>query len=146
MATARSRRVSNDAVNSNAPYYDSGVQDITKPTYLVRGSVSSRRARVLSGRGILTPGYRIIGTQADAMSDNLTGVRVLKMVSPLTGQGPADPRATGYFAGMNLSIQPVRVVRAAKSVAPNTGSVVVRPPRTAVRRLDTKGAGTVSYV
>jgi len=123
--------------------YDNGPQDITGPTYLVRPSLGPRRARILSGRGIEQPGYRIIGTQPGALDEGLVVPRVLKMVSPLTGQGPADPRDTGYFYGMDFTILQPRIVRQRKAVASNTGYTVVRPPRTFVRRMDNRGVGSI---
>jgi hypothetical protein len=120
--------------------------DITGPVYLTRPELGARRARVLSGKGVESPGYTIIGTQPGAESDGLVVPRVLKMVSPLSGQGPADPRATGRYSGMDASVRTVRIIRQSRAVPPNTGSVVVRPPRNALRRMDTRGQGTVGYV
>src|SRR5437879_517420 len=121
-------------------------EDITKPVFLLRQDRGSQRARILTGRGTVAPGFTRIGEQSGARSEGIAGVRVLKMVSPLTGQGPADPKATGRYFGMSASILPARVVRQQKTVAPNTGSVVVRPKRTAIRRMTGSGQGVVSYV
>lgn len=145
MASMRRRSAANRAGGGSA-YDRSNAVDLTNPVYLTRPELGARRVRVLSGSGIENPGYTIIGTQAGALDEGVRNIRVLKMVSPLTGQGPASPLATGRYYGMNYDVLPVRIMRMAKVVAPNTNSKVVRPPRTAVRRMDTRGQGTVSYV
>lgn len=116
--------------------------DITNPQYLLRQDVSARTARTLSGRGTFSPGYRLVANR----QDGLAGVKVLKMVSPLTGQGPASPSATGryFMLGSSAIGSPTRI-RVQRSVAPNTNSKVVRPPLSAIRRMNTRGQGTVSY-
>lgn len=119
-------------------------QDLMPVDYFTRPSLGSRRVRTLSGRGIAVPGYRIPGTTSEsAPSENYSRVNIKKMVSPLTGQmGIPNPT----FYGRNASTLSARIVRQAKSVAPNTGSVVVRPPRTAIRRMTNAGQGVVGYV
>lgn len=121
-------------------------EDITGPVYLTRPELGARRPRILTGRGTFAPGYIIRGEQPGALSEGVVNVRVLKMVSPLTGQGPASPFATGRYYEMNFDVLPVRIVRQQRAVAPNTGSKVVRPPRTALRRLNNSGQGTVGYI
>lgn len=121
-------------------------EDITNPVYLTRQELGARSVRTLSGRGTVAPGYTIIGTQDDAYTRGIKRVKVLKMVSPLTGQGPADPMATGRHVGMNGEVLTPRIVRQAKTVASNTGSKVIRPPRTALRRMTGSGQGIVSFV
>lgn len=120
--------------------------DITNSDYLLRPALGTRSARVLSGRGTFSPGYTIRGAQPGALSEDIQSVRVLKMVSPLTGQGPADPMATGRYANRNAEVVQARILRKQKAVAPNTGQTVVVRPKTALRRLDSRGAGVVSYV
>lgn len=145
MASPKKRALIRARVGQGGSKRDPGPQDLTGPIYLTRPELGARTVRVLSGRGIDQPGYTIIGTQPDGLSEVLTGVRVLKMVSPLTGQGPTDPRATGYFANMDDSVVGVKIARVQKSVAPNTNLTVVRPPKTAIRRLNNAGQGTVEY-
>jgi hypothetical protein len=120
--------------------------DITNPQYLLRPALGSRSARILSGRGTFAPGYTKIGEQPGGLQDGIQSVRVLKMVSPLTGQGPASPLATGRYANMNYNVLSPRILRRARAVAPNTGSTVVIRPKTAIRRMDQRGQGVVSYV
>lgn len=123
---------------------DRGATDLTAPTYLTRQELGlrARSVRTLSGRGTFTPGYRLIANK----DEGLAPVVVLKMVSPLTGQGPASPYATGryYMLGSNDVATP-NIVRVQKSVPPNSNFKVVRPPLNAIRRMDTRGQGTVSY-
>lgn len=102
------------------------------------------RVRRLSGTSIVRPGYRIIGSQAGAESEQVVIPRVLKVVSPLTGQGPADPRDTGRYANYDLGVVQVRRLRVARRVAPNSGFKVIRPKQTPIRRYDTAGNGIVS--
>jgi hypothetical protein len=147
MASPYRRRFLNAGVaRGNARMRDSGTQDLTNPDYLLVPTLGPRFVRTMTGRGTYAPGYVIPGEQAGGLAEGLVPVRVVKMVSPLTGQGPADPRATGYFFGMDFSILAPRIYRQAKSVPTNTGLKVVRPPRSAIRRMDNRGQGTVGYV
>lgn len=118
--------------------------DLTNPVYLTRQelSLTTRSVRVLSGRGTFAPGYRLIANR----NEGLAPITVLKMVSPLTGQGPASPYATGrYYMLGSSNVATPNIIRVLKSVPPNTNSKVVRPPLNAIRRMDTRGQGTVSY-
>lgn len=139
------RRMLNQDIPSGS-IFDEGLSDVTMPEYLTRPMLGARSARILSGRGTFAPGYTIIGDQPDAMAETLQPVRVLKMVSPLTGQGPADPRATGFFYGMDYGVLPARILRQRRAVPANQGYTVVVRPRTAIRRMDNRGVGTVGYV
>lgn len=127
---------------------DDGPQDITGPIYLTRPSFGARRARILTGRGTFEPGYRLVGTGPGGLDEGVRDIRVLKMVSPLTGQGPASPLATGRYYGLNFQVLRPRILRVQKAVSSSSFGVqkVVRPPRNAIRRLDTRGQGTVGYV
>lgn len=117
--------------------------DITNPQYILPEDSSRRRsAKVLSGRGVEQPGYRLIENAQEGIAD----VKVVKQVSQLTGQGPASPRETGRYANMDENVVGVTRRSVSKAVAPNTGSKVVRPPRTALRRMDNSGTGSVGEV
>lgn len=116
--------------------------DLMPVDYLTRPALGIRRARTFSGRGTFAPGYRLVGEGEGAPSEDYARVNIVKMVSPLTGQmGKQNPT----FYGRNAQTLSARVVRQARSVAPNVGSNVVRPPRTAIRRLNNAGQGVVGY-
>ncbi len=123
--------------------------DISNPDFLLAESnpyVVRSGIKRLSGRGTVTPGYRVRGEQPGASAEGVQNVTVLKITSPLSGQGPASPLATGRYANYNLNVVGVNRIRVARSVPPNQNSKVVRPKLTSIRRLDGKGQGTVSYI
>lgn len=120
--------------------------DLTNPQYFLRDNAGARRARTLTGRGTFVPGYTLVGAGKSAPSEGLQNVRIVKAVSPLTGQGSAAPGGGWRYANRNASVRNVSRKRVALSVRPNQGSNVVRPTRTALRRMAGSGQGVVSNV
>jgi hypothetical protein len=123
--------------------------DATNPQYFLREESGIRSARVLSGRGVVYPGYRLVGQGKSAPSEGLQSVNIVKMVSPLTGQGSAAPGGGWRYANRNAQTLNVRRLRVQRSVAPTQfggNTRVVRPPRTAIRRMTGAGQGVVGYV
>lgn len=121
--------------------------DITNPQYFLReDSTNLRRVRTLSGRGTFSPGYRLVGEGKSVGSESLQSVNIVKVVSPLTGQSSAKPGGGWRYENRNLSTRSVNRRRVSRSVAPNSGSKVVRPPVTAIRRMTGRGQGVVGYV
>lgn len=118
-------------------------QDYVPSSYLTRPTLGIRSARRLSGRGTFAPGYRLRGEGKSAPSESYASVDIVKRVSPLDGQGG---KANPLFYGRSANTLNVRTVRQARSVAPNTGSKVIRPPRTAIRRMTGSGQGVIGYV
>lgn len=118
--------------------------DVTSPVYLTREELGIRRTRVLSGRGTFAPGYRLVGEGASAPSESNMNVRVVKVVNPLGGQGPIENMT---FYGRNDRTLAVRTVRQQRAVAANQFGTakVIRPPRTAIRRMTGSGQGVVGY-
>lgn len=122
--------------------------DAAQADYLLREESQTRTARVYSGRGTFAPGYTLVGGGKSAPSEELQSVRIVKMVSPLTGQGSAAPGGGWRYANRNARTLNVRRARIATSVAPGqfTGNTrVIRPPRTAIRRMTGSGQGVVGY-
>lgn len=123
--------------------------DVTDPQYFLREESGLRTARVLSGRGTFSPGYTKVGEGKSAPSEELQSVRIVKMVSPLTGQGVSAPGAGWRYANRNARTLDVNRMRVRQSVAPGSFSGntrVIRPRRTAVRRMTGSGQGVVGYV
>lgn len=140
------RRAANDAATRRASGgRDSGAVDVTSPTYLTRATLGPRTARILSGRGVFYPGYRLVGEGKSAPSEDNMTVNIVKMVSPLTGQSPVN---NGRYYGRNFDILPVRILRQQRAVASTQFGTakVVRPKYTAIRRMTGSGQGVVGYV
>lgn len=119
--------------------------DITGSDYLVRPALGIRSAKILSGRGVWYPGYRLRGEGKSAPSEQNMTVNIVKFVNPLGGQGPVD---SGRYYGRSTEVLSVRRLRQQRAVAANQfGSAkVVRPPYTAIRRMTGSGQGVVGYV
>lgn len=120
--------------------------DVTNPQYFLRDSSSARRARVLTGRGTVAPGYTLIGAGKSRPSESLQSVKIKKVVSPLTGQSSAAAGGGWRYANRGNNVRNVTRVRQSKSVAPGRQGTakVIRPPKTALRRMSGHGQGTVS--
>lgn len=121
-------------------------EDVTNPQYFLRENSGVRGARILSGRGTFAPGYTLVGGGKSAPSEQLQSVRIVKMVSPLTGQGPATPGGGWRYQNRNANTLNVRRLRVQKAVSSKqfaSNTRVIRPPRTALRRMTGSGQGVV---
>lgn len=119
-------------------------EDVTSPVYLTRQELGARRTRVLSGRGEFAPGYRLVGEGSFSPSESDLSVNIRKVVNPQGGQGPVE---NWQFYGRNDRTISVKTARVQLSVAPRQFGTanVVRPPRTAIRRMTGSGQGVVGY-
>lgn len=120
-------------------------EDVTAPNYLTDPQpYGIRSARILSGRGQFSPGYRLRGEGSGAPTEAYATVNIRKVVNPLGGQGPVR---NPLFYRRDAGVINVNRLRQQRSVAVNQfgTSKVVRPPQTAVRRMTGNGQGVVGY-
>jgi hypothetical protein len=120
-------------------------EDVTSPSFLREESpYQVRSARILSGRGSFSPGYRLRGEGSSAPSEDYAQVNIVKVVNPLGGQMGRD---NPLFTNRNPRTLSVRTVRQQRAVAASQfgTSKVIRPPRTALRRMSGAGQGVVGY-